>query len=147
MAIKVLELHHQGVRVGGTQEEADRTAGFYHDVLGLNPDKGRPNIPGIPGYWIDVGGRAQIHLMGVEGASYYPKGPGMDPSLPHIAFAVQDLEETRAESERIDSKHWVAEGIIRLQSQQVFMHDPSDNMIELHLAGTCRCQAVTQVGG
>lgn len=147
MAIKVSELHHQSVRVGGMREEASPIASFYHDVLRLGVDVERPSISGILGYRIDVGGRAQIHLMGVEGASYYPKGPGMDPSLPHIAFAVQDLEETRAESERIDSKHWVAEGIIRLQSQQVFMHDPSDNMIELHLAGTCRCQAVTQVGG
>ncbi len=49
MAIKILELHHQGVRVGGSQEEADRTMGFYKDVLGLGADPGRPNIPGIPG--------------------------------------------------------------------------------------------------
>ena len=60
MAIKVLELHHQGVRVGGTQEAADQAAAFYRDVMGLGADPGRPNIPGIPGYWVDVGGRAQI---------------------------------------------------------------------------------------
>jgi hypothetical protein len=53
MAIKVLELHHQGVRVGGSQEEADRAVSFYRDVLGLGADPGRPNIPGIPGYWVD----------------------------------------------------------------------------------------------
>jgi hypothetical protein len=88
MAIKVLELHHQGVRVGGSKEEADQAAGFYRDVLGLGADPGRPNIPGIPGYWIDVGGRAQIHLMGVNGESRYAKGAGKDPSLPHVAFAV-----------------------------------------------------------
>jgi hypothetical protein len=45
MAIKVLELHHQGVRVGGSQEEADQAASFYRDVLGLGADPGRPNIP------------------------------------------------------------------------------------------------------
>jgi hypothetical protein len=28
MAIEVLELHHQGVRVGGSQEEADRAVSF-----------------------------------------------------------------------------------------------------------------------
>jgi hypothetical protein len=71
MAIKVLELHHQGVRVGGSQDEADRAAGFYRDVLGLGADPGRPDIPGIPGYWVDVGGRAQIHLMGVRGGSVF----------------------------------------------------------------------------
>ena len=55
MAIEVLELHHQGVRVGGSQEEADRAVSFYRDVLGLGADPGRPNIPGIPGYWMDLG--------------------------------------------------------------------------------------------
>jgi catechol 2,3-dioxygenase-like lactoylglutathione lyase family enzyme len=146
MAIKILELHHQGVRVGGSQEEADRTMSFYKDVLGLGADPGRPNIPGIPGHWVDVGGRAQIHLMGVNGESRYAKGPGMDPSLPHVAFAVEDIVETRKELERMGTKHWVAEGIVGPQSQQIFMHDPSGNMIELHQAGTCRCQAITRVG-
>ena len=146
MAIMVLELHHQGVRVGGSQEEADRTMSFYNEVLGLGADPGRPNIPGIPGYWVDVGGRAQIHLMGVNGASPYAKGPGMDPSLPHIAFAVGDIVETRQELERMGAKHWVAEGIVGPQSQQIFMHDPSGNMIELHQVGTCRCQAITRPG-
>jgi catechol 2,3-dioxygenase-like lactoylglutathione lyase family enzyme len=145
MAIKVLELHHQGVRVGGSQEEADQAASFYRDVLGLGADPGRPNIPGIPGYWIDVGGRAQIHLMGVDGESRYAKGAGKDPSLPHVAFAVADIVETRFELDRMGAPYWVAEGIVGPQSQQIFMHDPAGNMIELHQAGTCRCQAVTRV--
>ncbi len=144
MAIKIVELHHQGVRVGGSQEEADRTMNFYKDVLGLGADPGRPNIPGIPGYWVDVGGRAQIHLMGVNGESRYAKGPGMDPSLPHVAFAVEDIVATRQELERMGTKHWVAEGIVGPQSQQIFMHDPSGNMIELHQVGTCRCQAISR---
>ena len=42
MAIKVLELHHHGIRVGATQEDADRTMKFYTDVLGLSHDPGRP---------------------------------------------------------------------------------------------------------
>jgi catechol 2,3-dioxygenase-like lactoylglutathione lyase family enzyme len=145
MAIKILELHHQGVRVGGSQQEADAAAAFYHDVLGLGADTGRPNIPGIPGYWIDVGGKAQIHLMGVNGASPFAKGPGKDPSLPHVAFAVADIVETRTELDRMGTSYWVAEGIVGPQSQQIFMHDPAGNMIELHQAGTCRCQAVSRV--
>src|SRR2546426_59950 len=42
MAIKVLELHHHGIRVGATQEDADKTMKFYADVLGLSHDPGRP---------------------------------------------------------------------------------------------------------
>ena len=144
MAIKILELHHHAVRTGGTQEEADQTMAFYREVLGLGADAGRPQIPGIPGYWVDVGGRAQVHLMGVAGASRFAKGPGQDPASPHVAFGVEDIVATRAELDRMGTSYWVAEGIVGPQSQQVFMHDPAGNMVELHQADTCRCQAVTR---
>jgi len=141
MAIKVLELHHHGIRVGATQEDADKTMTFYKDVLGLSPDPGRPYIPTIPGYWMDVGGRAQIHLMGVNGQSKFAQGPGKDPSLPHVALAVDDIQATRRELDRLGVAYWVSEGIVGPRSQQIFMHDPAGNMIELHEAGTCRCKA------
>jgi catechol 2,3-dioxygenase-like lactoylglutathione lyase family enzyme len=145
MAIKILELHHHAVRTGGSQEQADRTMAFYSDVLGLGADPGRPQITGIPGYWVDVGGRAQVHLMGVEGDSRFAKGPGQDPAMPHVAFAVEDIVAARSELDRMGTTYWVAEGIVGPESQQVFMHDPAGNMIELHQADTCRCQAVTRL--
>ena len=80
MAVRVLELHHHGIRVGQTEADADRALAFYRDVLGLSPDHGRPFIPTITGYWMDVGGTAQIHLMGVNGQSKFAKGPGKDPA-------------------------------------------------------------------
>ena len=95
MAIKILELHHHAVRCGQTEVDADRTVAFYRDVLGLSSDTGRPNIPTVPGYWVDVGGRAQIHIMGAEGQSKYAKGPGQDPTLPHVAFGVADIHQSR----------------------------------------------------
>src|SRR3989442_8855074 len=97
MASKGLELHHNGIRVGATQEDADKTMKFYADVLGLSHDPGRPTIPTIPGYWMDVGGRAQIHLMGVNGQSKFAQGPGKDPSLPHVA----DRKSTRLNSSHV----------------------------------------------
>ena len=144
MAIKILELHHHAVRTGGTQAEADRTMAFYREVLGLGADAGRPQIPGIPGYWVDVGGRAQVHLMGVEGASRFAKNPGQDPAAPHVAFGVEDIVATRAELDRMGTAYWVAEGIVGPHSQQVFMHDPAGNMVELHQADSCRCQQITR---
>ncbi len=107
--------------------------------------RGRPQITGIPGYWVDVGGRAQVHLMGVEGDSRFAKGPGQDPAMPHVAFAVEDIVAARSELDRMGTTYWVAEGIVGPESQQVFMHDPAGNMIELHQADTCRCQAVTRL--
>ena len=73
MAIQVLELHHHGIRVGPSKDDVARARRFYGDVLGLSHDPGRPEIPTIDGYWMDVGGTAQIHLMGVEGQSKFAK--------------------------------------------------------------------------
>jgi catechol 2,3-dioxygenase-like lactoylglutathione lyase family enzyme len=64
--MKVLELHHHGIRIGKTAEEVEQAQQFYSEVLGLPVDAGRPNIPGIPGFWVYVGDdahTAQIHLI------------------------------------------------------------------------------------
>ena len=86
-----------------------------------------------------VGGTAQIHLMGVNGQSKFAQGPGRDPSTPHVALAVGDIQETRKELDRLGVDYWVAESVVGPQSQQIFMKDPFDNMIELHQIDTCRC--------
>ena len=139
MAVKVLELHHHGIRVGPSAEEVAKARKFYGDVLGLNHDPGRPTIPTIDGYWMDVGGTSQIHLMGVEGQSKFAQGPDKDPSRPHVALAVPDIQEAKEELERMGVEHWVTRGVVGPESQQIFMYDPFGNMIELHQAGTCRC--------
>ena len=144
MALKILELHHHGIRIGPKPDDVQKALGFYHDVLGLNPDPGRPQIPTIDGFWLDVGGAAQIHLMGVEGASKFAEGPGKDPSHPHVALAVADVQEAKKELDRLGVSYWVSRGVVGPESQQIFMHDPFGNMIELHQADTCRCVAKTR---
>ena len=49
MPSKVLELHHHGIRIGTSDDAVEQARQFYGDVLGLEADSGRPNIPGIPG--------------------------------------------------------------------------------------------------
>src|SRR5207302_9850735 len=93
MAVKVLELHHHGIRVGSTESDADRALVFYREVLGLSPDRGRPLIADIPGYWLNVGPNAQIHLISVEGVSRLADGPGRDPAWPHVARARADTQD------------------------------------------------------
>src|SRR5436305_15291643 len=70
MAIRVLELHHHGVRV--PFDKVEETNRFYTQVLGLERDGERPEIPFVPGSWMFVGeeGRrtAQIHIIGSNGA-------------------------------------------------------------------------------
>src|SRR5260370_42469729 len=98
MAVKVLELHHHGIRVGSTESDADRALVFYREVLGLSPDRGRPLIADIPGYWLAVGPNAQIPLISVEGVSRLADGPGRDPPGAHAALADEDsMEAPRAQ--------------------------------------------------
>jgi len=146
MAIKVLELHHHGIRVGPNEAEVEKAMAFYRDVLGLSPDPGRPQIPSIPGFWMDVGGTAQIHLMGVSGMSKFAQGPGRDPSLPHVALAVPDIQEAKKELDRLGVDYWFTRGIVGPDSEQIFLRDPAGNMIELHQIGTCRCNTAARSG-
>ena len=139
MAIQVLELHHHGIRVGPKPDDVKKALGFYHDVLGLSPDPGRPHIPAIDGHWMDVGGTAQIHLMGVEGLSGVADGPGRDPSNPHVALAVADIQEAKQELDRLGVSYWITRGVVGPQSLQLFLKDPFGNIIELHQIDTCRC--------
>lgn len=138
MAVTVLELHHHGIRV--RPDETDRALAFYRDVLGLTPDPGRPNIPGIPGYWMDCGNDTQIHLMGCEGPSRYARGPGQDPTRLHVALAVPDVREAKRELDRLGVTYWTLQSVVGPDLEQVFMDDPHGNLIELHQIGTCRCK-------
>ena len=140
MAVKVLELHHHGIRVGPTPEGLKKALAFYQDVLGLTPDPGRPEIRGVPGYWMEVAdGHAQVHLMGIEGPSPYAKGERQDPTLTHVALAVPNIQEAKRELDRLGVNYWITRGVVGPESEQIFMDDPFGNMIEIHQAGTCRC--------
>jgi len=139
MAVKVLELHHHGIRVGPSEDEVRKAHDFYSNVLGLSRDPGRPVIPTIDGHWMDVGGTAQIHLMGVHGVSKFAKGPDKDPSRPHVALAVASIDESQKELDRLGVEYWMAESVVGPDSRQLFMYDPFGNMIELHQIDTCRC--------
>ena len=89
---------------------------------------------------MDVGGTAQIHLMGVDGAvEVRRRGPGKDPSHPHVALAVADIQEAKPGAGPHGRGVLGHRGVVGPQSQQIFMHDPFGNMIELHQADTCRC--------
>jgi catechol 2,3-dioxygenase-like lactoylglutathione lyase family enzyme len=133
MALRGLELHHHAIRVRpGTEDETVR---FFGDVLGLARDPETRAIPDVPTHWMDAG-RAQIHLFAVDGVSTYARTPERDPFTPHVALGVPDIVEAKAELERLGVEHW---RVGRDERQQVFVNDPSGNMIELHQIGTCRC--------
>lgn len=142
MAIKVLELHHHGIRIGKEEDDVEKARTFYSDVLGLETDAGRPTIPGIPGFWMYVGegeNTAQIHLMGAVGMSPVARSEKEDPTHPHVALAVEDIQEAKRDLDARGIWYWQIEGLVGQGSDQIFVRDPFDNIIELHQIGTCRC--------
>lgn len=145
MPINVVELHHHGIRIGKNDSDVERARSFYEGVLGLESDTGRPDIKGIPGLWMFVGQGAnttQLHLMGAEGRSPAALSDEQDPTRPHVALAVEDINEARAELEAQGVKHWSISSLVGENSDQVFVEDPFGNIIELHQVGTCRCNRI-----
>lgn len=142
MSIEVVELHHHGIRIGNTQKDAEKAREFYSGVLGLGTDPARPNIPSIPGFWMYVGegkNTTQIHLMGAKGKSPLARSKKEDPTLPHVALAVKDIKAARKELDKRGISYWGIQGLVGKNSDQVFVRDPFDNVIELHQVGTCTC--------
>jgi catechol 2,3-dioxygenase-like lactoylglutathione lyase family enzyme len=139
MAIEILGIHHHATRIDADAGKLAAVQSFYKDVLGLGADPGRPTIPGVPGFWINVGHGGQIHLIAGAQPSPLAKGPGQDPTIPHVALSVADIQATKAELERLGVKYWSMTGINGPAAEQVFVNDPSGNMVELHQVDQCRC--------
>src|SRR5436305_13772791 len=128
MAIRVVEIHHHAVRIGD-EPKLDEVRNFYQGVLGLGVDPGRPNIPKVPGFWINVGDGSQIHLIGGAQPSPLAKGPGQDPTIPHVALAVAAIQETEAEPDRLKLPYWSLTGIHGPAAGHIVMKDPSSNLV------------------
>ena len=142
MSINIVEIHHPAIRMDAGETE---TLDFYSGLLGLKADPGRPTIPGVPGFWINAGETGQIHIIGGAQPSTLAKGPGQDPTHPHIAFGVTDIVEAKKELESRGVTFWSMTGINGPQAEQIFIHDPTGNMIELHQADQCRCRVRNRV--
>jgi catechol 2,3-dioxygenase-like lactoylglutathione lyase family enzyme len=138
MALEVLELHHHAVRM--PMGKVAEMGAFYGDVLGLDTDRGRWEIPGIAGYFLDMGNDCQIHLLGSDGPSPYAQGPGRDPVENHVALAVRDIAAAQAELERLGVDFWKLDNVAAPELMQLFLRDPVGNLIELHQIGRCRCK-------
>jgi hypothetical protein len=96
-SIHVVEIHHHAIRIDGSEAGLAASLYFYQGLLGLAPDGGRPPLPGIPGFWINVGETGQIHLIGGEQPSRLAKWPDKDPVVPHVALAVTEVADAKAE--------------------------------------------------
>jgi catechol 2,3-dioxygenase-like lactoylglutathione lyase family enzyme len=82
---------------------------------------------------------AQIHLMGAEGRSPMARSDQEDPTIPHVALAVEDIQEAKRTLDQEGVWYWQIQGLVGDNSDQIFVQDPFGNVIELHEIGTCRC--------
>src|ERR1044071_122122 len=140
MGIRVLDIHHHAVRIDSEPPKVEAVRQFYADVLGLQADPGRPTIPGVPGFWINVAEGGQLRMYGGDGPTPLAKGPGQDRTTPHVALAVADIQEAKAELDRQKVPYWSMTGINGPSAEQIFINDPSGNMAELHQVDQCRCR-------
>lgn len=114
-------LHHVSLMVADTE----RSLCFYRDTLGLEVDRGRPDL-GYPGAWLMVGA-LQIHLLELpnpDSAEGRPDHGGRDR---HVAMTVSDLDAVAVVLE--------AAGVPFTRSRSgrraLFVRDPDANALEL----------------
>ena len=134
MTIKIKKLLHIGVRVDPDENSINEANAFYSDVLGLQIDTQRPEIKGIPGFWVNIsyGDRTQqVHVMGATGASPVSRSKTEDPTRMHIAFAVENIDAARSLLAKKRVEYWEYGGLVGQASLQIFFEDPCGNMIEL----------------
>ena len=119
--MKAVRINHVSVNCHGT---LDATRRFYAERFGM-PDAARPEIPGIGGYWLTIGG-AQLHLVDAAAS-----GRAIDPVGDHWCIEVDDIDAARAEL--------VATGTPFVEGAQgpvvqIWITDPAGRTLELQQA-------------
>jgi catechol 2,3-dioxygenase-like lactoylglutathione lyase family enzyme len=116
--VNVTRTLHHSVNVEGRLDEC---VDFYRQLLHL-PDERRPQIPGVGGHWF-AAGDVQLHLVDADAGTEV-----IQPTGPHVCFAVDDLDAAIAELER--------DGIPYLRGAQgpvvqIWFADPAGNTVEI----------------
>ncbi|HYN79668.1 MAG TPA: VOC family protein [Lamprocystis sp. (in: g-proteobacteria)] len=116
----ISELHHASLIVADTA----RSLAFYHDLLGLALDAGRPDL-GYPGAWLQVG-RSQIHLLELPNPDPTAGRPAHGGRDRHVAMTVPDLDPVLA---RLTAAG-IACTLSRSGRRALFCRDPDGNALE-----------------
>ena len=123
----ILNLHHVAIRAPDLQD----TRRFYTEVLGLTDDPRRPNIPGLPGNWLNIA-TTQIHTfagktaLDRDGKRYFGSM-----SIEHIAFQAREFD---AMKRQLDAHgiEWRQLAQPSANIWQLFFHDPNGVLCELN---------------
>ena len=139
MGLDVEGLMHVGYRIGAQADQVPAIVAFYKSVFDLDIDPNRPTIPTIPGAWVQLPNssvKPQFHLMVADGVSPAARSARQDPTRTHIALVVKDLLEAKT-SPRSGRGRLLGlqEGLVGMDSDQVFFEDPTGNLFELQQIG------------
>ena len=129
---KPLDLGHAAFRIA----DVDKSRQFYEKVIGLKAIP-RPDFA-FKGMWYGIGG-GQLHLIVSK------KHDGPDPTGPHIAIEVDDLDATKESLKKmgvpfLDGDKMTMLGDLseedrRRLGRQIWVLDPDGNTVELRKSG------------
>jgi catechol 2,3-dioxygenase-like lactoylglutathione lyase family enzyme len=127
--IKTGRVNHIAFKV----TDVDKSREFYDRIVGLKKIP-RPQI-NIPGEWYQLGENA-LHLIGDT-----KKREGIDPTGPHVAIQVDDIDETKRTLDEMGvtyldaavfmSKMNLSAEQMKMVGKQVWVADPDGNVLEL----------------
>ena len=117
VAMEIKGIHHVSLNVS----DVELATRFYVDVLGFKELATRPDF-NFPGSWLQAGAQ-QVHLIGEA------KNP--PDRRQHFALQVDDLKAwmLHLDAKQVSYRH---SPLIVGAGDQVFLHDPSGNRIELN---------------
>lgn len=135
--MRIRKMHHIGLHI----DDVAASTEFYVGVLGLSPasmpaatdaERARfkdlitaaktPPPSGV--MWIEAPGGMQIHMLKADSAEGLP-----NPFGPHVAFEVEDLEESKRELDARGIPYVVGPSYDAFR--QLWLLDPSGNTVEL----------------
>ena len=129
---KPVDLGHAAFRIA----DVDKSRDFYEKVIGLKPIP-RPDFA-FKGMWYGIGS-GQLHLIVSK------KHDGPDPTGPHIAIEVDDLDATKESLKKmgvqfLDGDKMTMLGDLseedrRRLGRQIWVLDPDGNTVELRKSG------------
>jgi catechol 2,3-dioxygenase-like lactoylglutathione lyase family enzyme len=98
---------------------------FYEEVLGLQPDTGRPNM-GFDGMWYCITPNQQIHLMVLPNPETGLQRPAHGGRDRHVALTVSNITQL---IDRLEVAK-VAYTLSQSGRQALFCRDPDQNALE-----------------
>jgi len=119
----ILELNHINIET----DDVDRSAKFYHEVLGLE-SRERPEFD-RPGHWMYLGDQPIVHIIAPLPENKHLTG-SKDAAFSHFALRIKNYEAMRTHLED-QGVPYTEINIPGSDRRQLFIDDPDGVLVEL----------------